>query len=98
MFLAAITGFDVMDRLKRRRDFLKTGKGPAWKARSVIVQARGRGDEDPARIGFTVTRKLGNAVRRNRIRRRLKEAVRLIDPAQFPRRPRLCADRPADGT
>ena len=32
----------------------------------------------PARFGFTVTLKVGNAVERNRIRRRLKEAVRLI--------------------
>ena len=36
-----------------------------------------RGDGDPPRIGFTVTKKTGNAVQRNRIRRRLREAVRL---------------------
>ncbi len=35
-----------------------------------------RGDEAPPRVGFTVTKKTGNAVIRNRIRRRLKEAVR----------------------
>ncbi len=36
-----------------------------------------RGDGDAPRVGFTVTRKVGNAVVRNRIRRRLKEAVRV---------------------
>jgi ribonuclease P protein component len=36
-----------------------------------------RDDQGPARIGFTVTKKIGNAVVRNRTRRRLKEAVRL---------------------
>lgn len=36
-----------------------------------------REDQRPARIGFTVTRKIGNAVVRNRTRRRLKEAARL---------------------
>ncbi len=32
----------------------------------------------PARLGFTVTKKVGNAVIRNRTRRRLKEAARLL--------------------
>ena len=36
---------------------------------------------DEPRFGFTVTRKLGGAVVRNRIRRRLKEAIRTLDPA-----------------
>lgn len=35
-----------------------------------------RGDDDPPRVGYTVTTKVGNAAVRNRIRRRLKEAVR----------------------
>jgi ribonuclease P protein component len=34
----------------------------------------------PPRFGFTATKKLGNAVTRNHIRRRLKEAVRLVAP------------------
>ena len=46
----------------------------------MVVQMRKRGDEGPPRVGFTVTRKLGGAVERNRIRRRLKEAVRLALP------------------
>ena len=36
-----------------------------------------RGDGQPPRAGFTVTRKVGNAVVRNRVRRRLKEALRI---------------------
>lgn len=35
-----------------------------------------RGDDKPPRVGYTVTKKVGNAVVRNRVRRRLKEAVR----------------------
>jgi ribonuclease P protein component len=42
------------------------------------LQALPRGDADIARLGFTVTKKVGNAVIRNRTRRRLKEAARLL--------------------
>ena len=44
----------------------------------LAVQALSRGDEGPVRIGFTVTKKDGNAVVRNRTRRRLREAARLL--------------------
>lgn len=35
-----------------------------------------------ARVGFTVSRKVGNAVERNRVRRRLREIARMVIPAQ----------------
>ena len=46
-----------------------------------MMQLRKRDDDGPARLGFTCTKKLGNAVMRNRIKRRLKEASRLALPA-----------------
>lgn len=66
-----------MQRLKRRRDFVAAARGTSFAATGAVVQARRRDDPGPARVGFTVTRKLGGAVARNRIRRRLREAVRL---------------------
>ena len=48
-----------------------------------MVQERRRGDDDPARVGFTVSRRVGGAVERNRVRRRLKETVRLSAAAGF---------------
>jgi ribonuclease P protein component len=72
-----------MLRLKRRRDFLAAARGASTGARSVVVQMRDRGDDGPPRVGFTVTRKLGGAVERNRIRRRLKEAARLALPGRM---------------
>ncbi len=44
----------------------------------VVLQALPRHDQGLARLGFTVTKKVGNAVIRNRTRRRLKEAARLV--------------------
>jgi ribonuclease P protein component len=65
-----------MLRLRRRQDFLAAAKGLSRASPGVVIQIRQRNDSDPPRVGFTVTRKLGGAVTRNRIRRRLKEAVR----------------------
>lgn len=71
-------------RLRRRRDFVRASKtGVRFSARLFTLQMAGQGDaESPessagARFGFTVTKKVAGAVGRNRIRRRLKEALRV---------------------
>ena len=53
-------------------------KGRKAPVHGLVLQALAREDDLPARIGFTVTKKVGNAVVRNRTRRRLKEAARLL--------------------
>ncbi len=69
----------VPGRLTRRAEFLRAAaKGRKAPMPGVVVQALPREDEGPARLGFTVTKKIGNAVIRNRTRRRLKEAARLV--------------------
>ena len=65
-----------MLRLRRRQDFLAAAQSLSRAAPGAVVQLRQRQDDAPPRIGFTVTRKLGGAVVRNRIRRRLREAAR----------------------
>jgi ribonuclease P protein component len=66
-----------MERLKRRRDFLAAATGASVSTPGFIMQERPRGDCGPTRVGFTVSRKVGGAVERNRLRRQLKEIVRL---------------------
>ncbi len=66
-------------RLKRRADFLRTAsRGRKAAMPGLVLQALARPDGGTARLGFTVTKKVGNAVVRNRTRRRLKEAARLL--------------------
>jgi ribonuclease P protein component len=66
-----------MDRLKRRADFLAAASGAKSSTGAFMLQVRGRGDQGPARVGFTVSKKVGGAVERNRVRRRLRELVRV---------------------
>ncbi|MFA6267398.1 MAG: ribonuclease P protein component [Pseudolabrys sp.] len=67
-----------MERLKQRADFLAAATGTKVPAAAFVLQMRERGDIGPVRVGFTVSRKVGNAVERNRVRRRLREVVRLF--------------------
>jgi ribonuclease P protein component len=74
--------------LKRRSEFLRLRKGARWAGPAFVLEAKERNHDNsgrPAqgeqpRFGFTVTRQIGKAVDRNRIRRRLKAAVRGVGP------------------
>ncbi|MCG8560224.1 MAG: ribonuclease P protein component [Hyphomicrobiales bacterium] len=56
-------------------------RGRARRMPSLVLQALARPENGrPPRFGFTVTKRVGSAVVRNRARRRLKEAVRLVAP------------------
>jgi ribonuclease P protein component len=64
-----------LPRIAARRDFLAAAASGLRSAQpGLVLQARPTG-ADPLRIGFTVTRKVGNAVIRNRARRRLRAAA-----------------------
>jgi ribonuclease P protein component len=75
----------AIGRLKTRAEFLHVREGTRFAAPSLVLQARARGATSKApaheaRFGFTASKILGNAVLRNRARRRLKEAVRIVGP------------------
>jgi ribonuclease P protein component len=67
-------------RLTKRADYVAAAAGITQAAGALVLQARSRDDAKPARFGFTVSKKVGNAPQRNRVRRRLKELVRLAQP------------------
>ena len=68
----------MLKRLRKRRDFLRAAKGARADRATLSVQAveaGGQGAASAPRAGFTVTKKIGTAVVRNRVRRRLRAAV-----------------------
>lgn len=71
----------IIERIRKRPAFLAAAKAPSCARGAVVVQRRDRADEDPTiRAGFTATKRVGGSVIRNRARRRLREAARLLLP------------------
>jgi len=70
--------------LKKRADFLAAGRAIRQTREGFILQARARASDenaDGARVGYTCSKKVGNAVARNRAKRRLRAAARAVAPA-----------------
>jgi ribonuclease P protein component len=72
-----------MVRLKRRREFVAVANTRwRWVTTAFVLQAGPRVEPEEIGIGFTASRRIGNAVARNRARRRLRAAVRAILPGR----------------
>ncbi|WP_420861367.1 ribonuclease P protein component [Algirhabdus cladophorae] len=69
--------------LTKRRDFIAASKARRQGTKGLMLQGRARGDDDPQiRVGFTCSKKVGNAVARNRAKRRLRAIAFEILPRE----------------
>jgi ribonuclease P protein component len=73
-----LVSFVPPETFKVRADFLRlASRGRKLARPGFVMQVVKTGSKAPLRVGYTATKKIGNAVARNRARRRLKEAARL---------------------
>ncbi len=61
-----------LDVMRQRSDFLAAARGQRLRTPAFLLQVRKRDDTGPARVGFTCSKKVGNAVARNAAKRRLR--------------------------
>ncbi|WP_108838811.1 ribonuclease P protein component [Tateyamaria sp. Alg231-49] len=69
-----------LEILKARADFLRAARAKRVVTPGFVLQYRPRDEGDVIRVGFTCSKKVGNAVARNRAKRRLREIARLVLP------------------
>jgi len=67
-------------RLKRRADFLRVAAGRRRAVRDGLILQAAPGTTDALRVGYTASKRVGNAVLRNRAKRRLRAAAAEILP------------------
>jgi ribonuclease P protein component len=88
----------VPEMLRTPREFAALQQSSKSKVHPLLVARYAPNDIDRTRFGFSTGRRLGGAVTRNRVRRRLREAVRALVPRMRPGWDVLIVARPASAS
>jgi ribonuclease P protein component len=81
----ATLGFGRADRLRKSGEFIQLQRrGARYQSGHFVLYGLGGAKDEPSRLGITVSRRVGNAVMRNRLKRRVRECYRLKLRAMLP--------------
>ena len=69
-----------IDKITKRQDYLRASKSKYYRSNSFIIQFYTRTDTLGPRYGVTATKKIGNAIKRNRAKRRIRNLVKDLLP------------------
>tara|TARA_B100001540_G_scaffold251805_1_gene228074 strand:- start:1734 stop:2108 length:375 start_codon:yes stop_codon:yes gene_type:complete len=69
-----------IDKITKRQDYLRASKSKYFRSNSFIIQFYNRADTLGPRYGVTATKKIGNAIKRNKAKRRIRSLVKDLLP------------------
>ena len=69
-----------IDKITKRQDYLRASKSKYFRSNSFIIQFYNRADTLGPRYGVTATKKIGNAIKRNKAKRRIRNLVKDLLP------------------
>ena len=69
-----------IDKITKRQDYLRASKSKYFRSSSFIIQFYNRADTLGPRYGVTATKKIGNAIKRNKAKRRIRNLVKDLLP------------------
>ena len=70
----------ILDKITKRSDFVKASKGQYIRTSALFLQKVKRDDKKNPRYGITASKKIGNAVERNKAKRRIRHAIKEVLP------------------